>query len=210
MRIPTLFVRSLFLVLCLGFAPAGHAQNASNGAAPPEPEHVRGTVQSFDGHVLTVKTKMGSVALMLPDPPAVTGLKAATMADIGHNDFIGTTAVKNGDGQWQALEVHIFPEAMRGAGEGHYAWDMPESTMTNAAVTGTAKSKNGETLNLTYKGGSTDVTVTPKTKIVAFEPGDVSLLKPGATVFALAVPGKDGKAMAVALVAETDGVKPPM
>ena len=207
MRAP--FILTLLLAF-LTAGPAAIAQDAPQGGQAAQPERVRGTIQAFDGHTLTVKTAMGPVALMLPDPPNVTGLKAATMADIGDNTFIGTTAVKDKAGNWQALEVHIFPEEMRGAGEGHYAWDIPESTMTNAAVTGTSKAKDGETLNLTYQGGSVDVMVTPQTKIVAFGPGDVSLLKPGASVFALAVPGQNGSAMAVAVVAETNGVKPPM
>jgi hypothetical protein len=200
-------MRAPAVILCLVLlALAGPAL-----AQAPEPVRVRGTIESFDGHILTVKTRDGeSVALTLPDPPAVTGLEARTIDDIGQNDFIGTTAVKTDAGTWQALEVHIFPEAMRGAGEGHYAWDMPESTMTNAAVTGSAASKDGKRLTLTYKGGSIDVEVTADTKIVGFIPGSPDLLKPGAAVFALAAPGPDGTAMAVAVVAETTGVAPPM
>jgi hypothetical protein len=200
-------MRAPAFILCLallGLALPAHAQ-------APEPVRVRGTVESFDGHILIVRTKAGeSIALTLPDPPAVTGLEARSIDDIGQNDFIGTTAVKTDAGTWRALEVHIFPEAMRGAGEGHYAWDMPETTMTNAAVTGSAASKDGRRLTLTYKGGSIDVEVTADTKIVGFIPGSTDLLKPGAVVFALAVPGPDGSAMAVAVVAQTNGVAPPM
>jgi len=195
-----------FILLLVPLVLAGQAW-----AQAPEPVRVRGTVQSFDGHILTVETKDGaSLALTLPDPPAVTGLEARSIDDIGQNDFIGTTAVKADDGTWEALEVHIFPESMRGAGEGHYAWDLPESTMTNAAVTGSAASKDGRRLTLTYTGGSIDVEVTADTRIVGFIPGSPDLLTPGATVFVLAVPGPDGSAMAVAVVAETNGVAPPM
>jgi hypothetical protein len=106
---------------------------------------------------------------------------------------------------------------MRGAGEGHYAWDLPNSTMTNAAVTGIAGKRKGRTLHLKYStnqgaatGGEIDVHITPKTAIVAFTPGDRTLLKPGASVFVLAVPKADDTAAALAIVAETNGVKPPM
>ena len=66
----------------------------------------------------------------------INGLEAKTLADIGGNTFIGATAVKDSAGRWTATEIHIFPESMRGAGEGHYAWDLPDSSMTNGAVTG--------------------------------------------------------------------------
>ena len=136
---------------------------------------------------------------------------SAAPSDITDNTFIGTTAVKDSNGRWQATEVHIFPEAMRGAGEGHYAWDLPDSTMTNGAATGVATEGRGRTLNVRYAGGTVDVDVTRRTEIVALTMGDRSLLVPGATVFALAVPPQAGSdAAAVAVIAETNGVKPPM
>jgi hypothetical protein len=99
---------------------------------------------------------------------------------------------------------------MRGAGEGHYAWDLPESSMTNGAVTGNTSRRGGRTLRVKYADGETDVDVTPKTAIVALVPGNRELLKPGATVFALVIPQQGGAGTAVAVIAETDGVKPPM
>jgi hypothetical protein len=192
---------------------------AAQAAAPqPQPERVRGTIQSFDGQTLAVKTaRHGVVKLLVSEKTGINGLEKKTADDIHDNTFIGTTAVKDAKGNWQASEVHIFPEAMRGAGEGHYAWDFPESTMTNAAVTGMAAERNGHVLHLKYStnqgaamGGVIDVEITKKTAIVAFTPGDQKLLVPGAHVFALAVPQADGSAAAVAVVAETHGVKPPM
>jgi hypothetical protein len=193
-------------VLSLSLAAVAHAQQA-----PVQPARVRGTVQAFDGQTLTLATpKDGVVKLAVGANTGINGVVAKTVADIGDNTFIGTTAVKDKKGRWQATEVHIFPEAMRGAGEGHYAWDLPESTMTNAAVTGAVRKGKGGTLALKYAGGTVDVDVTRKTAIVALTAGDRSLLVPGATVFALAVPQAGGAANAVAIVAETKGVKPPM
>ena len=64
------------------------------------------------------------------------------------------------DGSQMALEVLIFPEAMRGAGEGHRPWDlMPESTMTNATVADTVQKVEGHTLTLTYKDGQKTIVV---------------------------------------------------
>ena len=194
---------SLMALALMLAAPAADAQ------VPPV--RVRGTVQSFDGQTLALATPAdGVVTLALTDTTGVNGLEAKTAADITDGVFIGTTAVKNACGRWQAREVHIFPESMRGAGEGHYAWDLPESTMTNAAVTGTASTGDGRTLQLRYADGTVEVDVTRQTAIVALTLGDRSLLVPGATVFALAAPQEGGVANAVAIIAETNGVKPPM
>ena len=192
-------------VAALALATVAQAQQA-----PAPPVRVRGTVQAFDGQTLTLATPKGVVKLAVGANSAINGVAAKTVADIGDNTFIGTTAVKDANGRWQATEVHIFPESMRGAGEGHYAWDLPESTMTNAAVTGTVAKGAGRTLSLKYAGGTVEVDVTPKTAIVALTVGDPSLLVRGATVFALAVAQADGAPNAVAIVAETKGVKPPM
>lgn len=200
-------MRHLVRLVVLSFALATVAQ----AQAPVPPVRVRGTVQAFDGQTLTLSTpKDGVVKLAVGASTGINGLAAKSVADIGDNTFIGTTAVKDAKGRWQATEVHIFPESMRGAGEGHYAWDLPESTMTNAAVTGTVAKGNGRTLALKYADGTVEVDVTPKTAIVALTAGDRALLVPGATVFALAVPQSSGAPSAVAIVAETKGVKPPM
>jgi hypothetical protein len=179
-------------------------------AQPVPPGRIRGTIEAVDGRTLTVTSATGRVQLTLAETTGINGLEAKSVADLRDNVFIGTTAIKGAAGRWQATEVHIFPEAMRGAGEGHYAWDLPESTMTNAAVTGTAATTNGRTMRLKYATGEVEVDVTPKTAIVALTMGDRSLLVPGATVFVLAVPQDGGGLNAVAIVAETKGVKPPM
>jgi hypothetical protein len=184
----------------------------ATAAAQAPPVRIRGTVQSLDGAVLGIATRTdGVVRVALTDTTGINGLEAKTLADIGSNTFIGTTAVKDAAGRWQATEIHVFPEAMRGAGEGHYAWDLPDSSMTNGAVTGNTVAANGRTLRVKYAGGEADVDVTAKTVIVALTAGDRSLLVPGATVFALAVPPEGGGSpSAVAIIAETKGIKPPM
>jgi len=200
-------VRSSLLI-----AAAVAALCSTAGAQSP-PVRLRGTVAAFDGSALTVATKSeGPVRVAVSDMTGINGLEAKTLADIGSNTFIGATAVKDAAGRWQATEIHIFPESMRGAGEGHYAWDLPDSSMTNGAVTGnTAGGGNGRTLSVKYMDGETDVDVTPKTAIVGLIAGDRSLLVPGAAVFVLAVPAEGGGTPnAVAIVAQTKGVKPPM
>jgi hypothetical protein len=187
------------------------AANAQPPPQGPQPVRIRGTIQAFEGGKLSIATKSnGVVAVDVSDRTGINGLEAKTVRDIGENTFIGATAVKSSAGRWQATEIHIFPEAMRGAGEGHYAWDLPESSMTNGAVTGNTSGAGGRTLQVKYADGETDVDVTPKTAIVALTQGNRELLKPGATVFVLAIPQQDGGAAAVAVIAESNGVKPPM
>jgi hypothetical protein len=185
---------------------------ALDAASQAPLERVRGTVKALENDTLVIATPTGGdVRLALTDTTGINGLEARKVGDIGENTFIGTTATKGSDGRWKASEVHIFPESMRGAGEGHYAWDLPESTMTNAAVTGTAaQGRRGRTLSLRYADGAVEVDVTRKTKIVALTMGSRALLVPGAAVFALAAPQEGGGATAVALIAETNGVEPPM
>lgn len=194
----------------LGLSALALVLLAATASAQEPPARVRGVIQALDGQTLVVATPNdGVVRLALTDMTGINGVEKRALADITDNTFIGTTAIKDRNGRWRATEVHIFPESMRGAGEGHYAWDLPESTMTNGAATGlVAKGRSG-TLSVRYAGGSVEVDVTRRTAIVGLTMGDRALLVPGAAVLALVVP-VDGGLMAVAVVAEVNGVKPPM
>jgi len=180
-------------------------------AAAQPPPRVRGVIQAVEGQTLVVATEGAVARLTLTDMTGINGLEKRTMADIKDNTFVGATAVKDRNGRWQATEIHIFPESMRGAGEGHYAWDLPDSTMTNGAATGIVAKGRGGTLNVRHSGGSVEVDVTRHTDIVALTTGSRALLVPGATIMALAAPpAAGGNATAIAIIAETNGVKPPM
>jgi hypothetical protein len=182
----------------------------ASGALAQPPPRVRGVIQAIEGQTLVVATPdQGVVRLTLTDMTGINGLVPRTLADITDNSFVGATAVKDRDGRWQATEVHIFPESMRGAGEGHYAWDLPESTMTNGAATGIVGKGRGGSMTVRHAGGTVEIAITRKTEIVALTMGSRALLVPGATVMALAAP-TDGGVTAVAIIAETNGVKPPM
>jgi hypothetical protein len=197
---------SLTLIALL-IAPAlAQAPSAST------PSRVRGTVEKLDGQTLTVKTREGPVVTVALAPNfAVNGVVKKDLADIKQGDYVGVASTKGADGKLHALEVLIFPEAMRGTGEGQFPWDLqPESLMTNAAVAGVAAAPTGRTLKLAYKGQESEIVVGPDAPIVTFQPADASLLKPGATVFITAQKQPDGTLTAARVTAEKDGVKPPM
>jgi hypothetical protein len=135
----------------------------------------------------------------------------ASLADVAIGSFVGIAALPQPDGSLEAIEVLIFPEAARGTGEGHYAWDLlPESTMTNATVADTVAAVGGRTLTLKYKDGEKKITVPPAAPVVTLDPGDASLLKPGAAVFIPARKEADGTLAAGRVLVGRDGLVPPM
>jgi hypothetical protein len=202
-------------------------------AQAPNQEHVRGVIRSLAGDSLKVETAPGrTVDIKLPAELPVSQVEEADPGAISQGAYIGTTAVPQPDGTLRALEVHVFAESMRGAGEGHRPWDLgPKSSMTNATVSGMKENpakgsgagssmtnatvagvdgKGGaRTLSLTYPGGSQTVVVPPNTPIVKMEPGDRSLLVPGAHVIVFAT-GQAGAPIAQRIAVGKDGVVPPM
>jgi hypothetical protein len=176
------------------------------------PTRIRGTVEKLDGQALTVKTSEGQqVKVTVPPNQSVAYLVKKNLADIKSGDFVATTSMKGTDGKNHSVELRIFPESMRGLGEGQYAWDlMPDSLMTNATVTGIAGAPQGQDLKVTYKGGESEIVVGPNTPIFGYGFGDTSLLKPGAAVFIVAVKKPDGTLSPVHVAAEKDGIKPSM
>src|SRR5438132_134906 len=117
--------------------------------APAEgtPTRIRGTVEKLDGKTLTVKTRDGQTAtITLADNFSVSALAKKTVADVKANDYIASTGIKGPDGKLHCVELRIFPEALRGTAEGQFPWDSrPDSTMTNATVTGMATATGGQT-----------------------------------------------------------------
>jgi hypothetical protein len=167
------------------------------GAQQPQGERVRGTIEKLDGGTLAVKTTDGhAMRIKLTDDARIVGVVKASIADIREGSFIGSAAMPQADGSQKSLEVHIFPEAMRGTGEGHRPYSIPNSTMTNGtvgpvgnAVTGV----DGNTVTLKYKGGEKKMVIPAGAPIVRYEIGDRSDLKPGAAFTILsAVKKPDG------------------
>lgn len=173
---------------------------------------VRGTVESLDGSTLSVKTREGTDAkIMLKDGWKVSSVAKASVNDIKEGDFVGIASLPTADGGNGALEVLIFPAAMKGTGEGSYAWDLkPNSSMTNATVANAVKSVDGHTLTVTYKGGEKKISIPEGTPVVTFAPAEVADLQSGATVFVPSEKASDGSISTSRVVVGTNGVVPPM
>ena len=173
---------------------------------------VRGTIERIDGSIYAIKARDGAeLKVALADKPQIAGVVKALLSDIKQGSFVGVTAMPQADGSQRALEVHIFPEAMRGTGEGHYPWDLrPQSTMTNANVEHVVTAVEGQTLTLKYKDGEKRIFVPANAPIVVYVQGDKSDLKPGARVFIAAIKQPDGTLQGRAWRVGRDGVTPPM
>ncbi|MGC1236575.1 MAG: DUF5666 domain-containing protein [Xanthobacteraceae bacterium] len=173
---------------------------------------VRGTIASVDGSTYVVKTRDGAEQKVALAPNAqVAGLVKASLADVKPGSFVGVTALAQPDGTQRALEVHIFPESMRGTGEGHTPWDLqPNSTMTNGNIADAVTAVDGQTVTVKYKDGEQKILVPSTAPIVAYILSDKSDLKVGAKVFIVAAKQPDGTLQGRAWRVGRDGVTPPM
>jgi hypothetical protein len=160
----------------IGLTPVASAEDAIR---------IRGTIESVDGSVYLVKNRDGAeMKLTVTDNPLYVAIAPATMADIKPGMFVGSAGTMQPDGTQKAIEVHIFPESMRGTGEGHYDWDLkPNTKMTNANVEQTVGGVDGQMLSVKYKDGEKKLLVTPETVVVTYVPGSKDDLKPGTRIF---------------------------
>ena len=179
---------------------------------PPTPSRVRGTIEAVDGDGLSVKSRGGEdFKLHMASDMRVVGITGISLADIKVGSFIGATTVPGPDGQADAVEVHVFPESMRGTGEGSRPFDLrPNSTMTNATVAESVVGNARHTLTVKYKGGEKKVVVSPDTPVVTYVPADKSELKAGAKVIAFIKQLPDGSFEANRVSVGLNGLTPPM
>jgi hypothetical protein len=197
---------SAAVVACMGIVTLYPVQATEN-------VRVRGTIVGLEGSTLTVKTREGPTsALALKPGWKVTGVAKASIEDIKPRDFVGIASLPAAAGGDGAVEVLVFPPAMKGTGEGSYPWDLrPKSTMTNATVTSAVKDVDGRTLTLSYSGGQEKkIAIADGIRIVTFGPATEADLKPGAPVFVPAQRGDDGALATGFVVVGTNGVSPPM
>jgi hypothetical protein len=157
-------------------------------ASAQEAVRIRGTIERIEGPVYVVKNRDGAeLKLTVTDNPLFVAIAPSTMADIKPGMFVGSAGMMQPDGTQKAIEVHIFPESMRGTGEGHYDWDLkPQSKMTNANVEQTVAGVDGQMLSVKYKDGEKKLLVTPETVVVTYVMGNRDELKPGTKIFVAA------------------------
>ena len=123
----------------------------------------------------------------LADNWSVLLVAPIALAEVKKDSYVGIATLKGPDNAQYALEVLVFPEAMRGAGEGYYAWDLqPGSILTNANVNVVVAVSDATALTLGYKTGEQVIKVPPNTPIVTFQPGTRELAKPGAKLIVTA------------------------
>jgi hypothetical protein len=181
-------------------------------AQQPQIVRVRGTIESADKQTLAVKTRDGTTLNMnLPENVGIRGLEKKSVADVKAGSFVGITAMPLPDGTQKVVEVHIFPESMRGTGEGHRPWDlMPNSTMTNGNIETAVASTDGQELVLKYKDGEKKFIMSPNIEVVMFVPGTTADLKPGEKVFLVTKKLPDGSLEPQFIVVGHAGINPPM
>ena len=214
----TSFVVLAYLILSQlvsGCATVGEHEVGQSDGLSGERVKIRGRIIAVEGENLKVTTTAGEVLVRVPEHTRLSGIAVAQLSEITVGTYVGTAAVKQADGNLRALEVHIFPEEARGAGEGHRPWDLaPDSTMTNANVEKVepvwVDHVQGRMLTLKYKGGEVKVFVPAGTPIVTNVAADRSLLKAGAGVYIPAFRGNDGAITARRVTVGVDGVMPPM
>ncbi|OIQ69796.1 hypothetical protein GALL_485990 [mine drainage metagenome] len=197
--------RTIFLAIAaIGMGGVSFAQT-------PPMSRLRGTIDAVDGSSVHVTTRADEhVTMKLASDAGCTLIEPISIEAIKPGSFIGTAAVTQTDGTLKALEVQVFPESMRGIGEGHRPWDLGiGSTMTNGTV-GDLKVSDGRLLTLVYKGGEQKVFVPEKVPVITYEPATCEVLKKGAHIIAFVTKGEDGTLTGMRIGVGKDGLVPPM
>jgi hypothetical protein len=164
-------------------------------ASAQDTVRVRGTVERIEGPVYIVKTREGAEVKLVTveDKPLFVAIVPATMKDIKPGMYVGSAGMMQEDGMQKAIEVHIFPESMRGTGDGHYDWDLlPKSKMTNGNVEQAVTGVDGPVLSVKYKDGEKKLVVTPQTVVVTYAMGKREEVQPGTRIFVTAKKQPDG------------------
>jgi hypothetical protein len=200
--------------LALAFATAliPIALVSASAFADGTPVRVRGSVVSLEGTKLVVHAKDGKdITVNLNENFAALAVVKSSMADIKEGTFIGTATVTQPDSTLRSMEVVVFPDKMRGTGEGHYPWDLgSNSMMTNATVSNAVKGVEGQTITVTYKGGEKKIDVPANVPVVTIVPATKEEIKPGAIVFVPTMRQADDSLTGGAVLFGKDGVIPPM
>ncbi|MDR6666094.1 hypothetical protein J2X71_002352 [Rhizobium sp. 1399] len=173
--------------------------------------NIRGSVVNLAGSTLKVKTREGeTVDVALADDWQVASVANAKVSDIKPGDYVGIASLPKEQGGDGALEVLIFPPALRGAGEGSFGWDLkPNSSMTNATVADAVKDVDGRTVTVSYHGKEKKISIPDGTPVVTIAPATKEDLVAGAVVFIPAEKASSGT-VAHRVIVGKNGVVPPM
>ena len=167
-----------------------------------------GTIERASGTTLAVKTSADVREVAIAPNTTVFGMVKATLADVKPGVFVGVGATPQSDGSQQAIRVMIFPESMRGLGEGHRPWDRPGTTMTNATVETAVSGVEGQVLRVRYRGGEQKIVIGQDASLLTYVEGERAELKPGSAVSVSAVVKADGALEATRIVVGRGGVVP--
>ena len=186
--------------------------SAIASAQQPQPSRIRGTVERVEGEMVQIKTRDGQdVTVHMAKEARVAGVAKIALSDVKVGSYVGATTTPGPNDTHLALEVHLFPEAQRGTGEGSRPWDLkPNSSMTNGAVDQTVAGNDGHTLVVKYKDGEKKVVVTPDTAVVTYVQATKDDIKLGAKVFVVATKNADGSYEMTRASVGRDGIAPPM
>ena len=125
---------------------------------------VAGTVEKLDGDSLSVNTTGGprKPSALTPNT-AIYGVEKRGLGDIKQGDFVASGGVRGTDGKIHAVEVRIFPEALRGYRRRTAALgrEAGQGVMTNASVGTVSQAGEGGVVKVTYKGGESEFVVAP-------------------------------------------------
>ncbi len=193
------------LALSIGLVAAAAAQTGTM-------QRLRGAVESLQRNVLTLRTEDGkAVSVSLADDLTVAAVAKASLSDIKPGVFVGTGAAIEPGGGLRAVQIIIFPESMRGRGEGHRPWTaLPESTMTNATVAETVETVDSHAMTLHYNGGEKTILIPPDATILRLLPADWHDLGAGVRVAVTASAEADGTLKAAQIVVAKDDAALPL
>jgi hypothetical protein len=198
--------RRVFLLTAIGLGVRWPAL-----ADAPKPFRTRATIEAVAPDSIKLTSRSGEkLTIALTSGTSVVAIVPIELDAIKPGSYIGSAAVTQADGTMRALEVHVFPESMRGTGEGHRPFDLqPQSTMTNGTV-GAVTGTTGRTLTVTYQGGEKTIAVPPGTPIVTYEPATRAMLVAGAHVILFGTQADGGAITATRISVGKDGMVPPM
>jgi hypothetical protein len=201
--------RHVWLLAAAALLPAGALR-----AQSPRAVRYRATIDAASAKSINLTTRAGQqLTVAIASDTVILAIVPFKLEDITAGSYIGSAGMPQRDGTLRALEVHVFPESMRGAGEGHRPFDLePRSTMTNGTVgtAGAVTGGAGRTLTVHYSDGEKTIVVPPDTPVVTYEPGSPALLVPGAHCIVSGIEASDGALSATRIAVGKNGLVPPM